>query len=337
MQGVCCASVLDAAGLCCPSGGLDECGVCDGDGTSCSLHLRLMLQVPQGMNITGAGTQPSPAVKASYPASPQLMSWLQALIQQVLEDKAPGAQLQPAAATTTVWPAWSAGDPFSLNTSPTNNRHLSAALVASADVTQPCALSKGDGGSHPPGCTINSLSTDLVAVHIHCPQQTQPYIPALDCPSTCARVTSMPQRSSARAALGTTKSNPIYATVRMLIQSQPGVEASSQQHLQLDVSLDPSSLLSVGSIGAGLLGVGQLLATGLEQQALNSSSSGPAAAAGTDGGQGGSAGPQLLRVMLVQRVGVCGNGLCEVGERELKSSEGGILQEAVTPCAQVCG
>jgi hypothetical protein len=77
-----------------------------------------------------------------------------------------------------------------------------------------------------------------------------------------------------------------------------------------------------------MLGVGQVLASGLEQQAAGSSTGGAGQAAG-------GTSPQLLRVMLVQRLGVCGNGVCEVGERQLLNSEGEVLQEAETPCAQV--
>ena len=43
----CCNStVLDGGGFCCLSGLLDECGVCDGDGSSCQLHVVLTAQVP---------------------------------------------------------------------------------------------------------------------------------------------------------------------------------------------------------------------------------------------------------------------------------------------------
>lgn len=41
--GICCAGTLDAGGMCCPSGQLDECGVCDGVGETCSTHLEFVL------------------------------------------------------------------------------------------------------------------------------------------------------------------------------------------------------------------------------------------------------------------------------------------------------
>ncbi|GIL71818.1 hypothetical protein Vretifemale_2289, partial [Volvox reticuliferus] len=45
VQGTCCRTALDQYGVCCASGLLDECGVCDGDGTSCVLRLQLQLQL----------------------------------------------------------------------------------------------------------------------------------------------------------------------------------------------------------------------------------------------------------------------------------------------------
>lgn len=42
----CCLGVLDAAGVCCDSGSLDDCGVCDGDHTSCRTAIQLDLLVP---------------------------------------------------------------------------------------------------------------------------------------------------------------------------------------------------------------------------------------------------------------------------------------------------
>ena len=42
----CCNStVLDAGGYCCASELLDDCGVCDGDGSSCSLHIIVTTKV----------------------------------------------------------------------------------------------------------------------------------------------------------------------------------------------------------------------------------------------------------------------------------------------------
>jgi hypothetical protein len=114
--------------------------------------------------------------------------------------------------------------------------------------------------------------------------------------------------------------------------------------VQLDIVLTPTNLVQLASSAgasavaaasgssshwsARMLGLGQVLAVGLEQQASGSGTGGIGQAAG-------GTSPQLLRVMLVQRLGVCGNGVCEVGERQLLNSEGEVLQEADTPCAQV--
>ncbi|PNH11434.1 A disintegrin and metalloproteinase with thrombospondin motifs 7 [Tetrabaena socialis] len=55
VQGLCCATRLDQHGLCCASGLTDECGVCDGDGTSCALRLQLRVQLrPGAANAPGA-------------------------------------------------------------------------------------------------------------------------------------------------------------------------------------------------------------------------------------------------------------------------------------------
>ena len=56
LQGTCCPGPLDQSGTCCASGFVDECGVCDGDSTSCSLALSLEL----GFGATeAAGTKNS--------------------------------------------------------------------------------------------------------------------------------------------------------------------------------------------------------------------------------------------------------------------------------------
>ena len=52
--GRCCTAEQDAQGVCCASGKVDTCGVCDGDGSTCGLTSTLVLQVgnheDQGMN-----------------------------------------------------------------------------------------------------------------------------------------------------------------------------------------------------------------------------------------------------------------------------------------------
>jgi hypothetical protein len=74
-----------------------------------------------------------------------------------------------------------------------------------------------------------------------------------------------------------------------------------------------------------VLQLGYLLASNLQQQA-------DARQAPVDGS---SAGLQLQQVLLVQRLGVCGNGLCEVGERALLNAAGEAIKEADAPCPQV--
>ena len=36
LQGQCCAGLLDQSGACCSSGNIDECGICEGDGSTCA-------------------------------------------------------------------------------------------------------------------------------------------------------------------------------------------------------------------------------------------------------------------------------------------------------------
>lgn len=58
MQGSCC-TVADANGVCCPSGLVDECGVCDGAGNSCAVQLASQVTVPSNL-IQGEGVLNAP-------------------------------------------------------------------------------------------------------------------------------------------------------------------------------------------------------------------------------------------------------------------------------------
>jgi hypothetical protein len=164
----------------------------------------------------------------------------------------------------------------------------------------------GGSGCHDDGAKPNDL----------CLKQRQPYEHGAAADSPCTAAPTKQQGAAGWAAV-------LQVSIRRL-QQAPGGAGSNNSQVELNAVLDPSNLLLLGSTGAGLLGAGQLLASGLEQQA--------------DGGSSNPAGgvPQLLRVMLAQRVGVCGNGLCEVGERQLLNAEGEVLQEAAAPCAQDC-
>ena len=46
VSGQCCSTLLDESGLCCSSGFLDECGICDGDGSSCATSVSLQFSAP---------------------------------------------------------------------------------------------------------------------------------------------------------------------------------------------------------------------------------------------------------------------------------------------------
>lgn len=56
--GECCVGTLDAAGRCCPSGALDACGVCNGNGASCRLAVLLAADLVSPNNtLDAAGVQ----------------------------------------------------------------------------------------------------------------------------------------------------------------------------------------------------------------------------------------------------------------------------------------
>jgi hypothetical protein len=137
-------------------------------------------------------------------------------------------------------------------------------------------------------------------------------------------------QEGSRDTLGALTGSIIHATVSKLLQDP--ASASSSQQVELDAVLNPSGMLSLDGLGVGLLRVGQALVVGLEQQAAASTNN-----SSTGGGSSSVSVPLLLRVLLVQRVGLCGNGVCEVGERALLNAEGGVLQEADAPCPQVGG
>jgi hypothetical protein len=54
----CCQGVLDASGICCESGVLDDCGVCDGDHSSCQKILQLSILVPDLPSAASLELQP---------------------------------------------------------------------------------------------------------------------------------------------------------------------------------------------------------------------------------------------------------------------------------------
>jgi hypothetical protein len=108
--------------------------------------------------------------------------------------------------------------------------------------------------------------------------------------------------------------------------------ASGWQAAVVEVSVTlPSSATSSygitanGAAGMGVLQLGYALASNLQQQV-------DARQAPVDAD---SAGLQLQDVLLVQRLGMCGNGLCEVGERALLNAAGEAIKEAAAPCSQV--
>lgn len=70
MQGICC-TVADAAGVCCPSGIVDECGVCDGLGNTCPIMLKSQVTVPASL-IMGGSVQQDPLLAVFQSATSSL-------------------------------------------------------------------------------------------------------------------------------------------------------------------------------------------------------------------------------------------------------------------------
>ena len=51
-QHTCCNTIRDEKGICCLSGYLDECYVCDGDGITCATNLTLFVNFDSNLTIT---------------------------------------------------------------------------------------------------------------------------------------------------------------------------------------------------------------------------------------------------------------------------------------------
>ncbi|GMH42184.1 hypothetical protein BSKO_10103 [Bryopsis sp. KO-2023] len=49
--GQCCSTILDGGGVCCSSARIDECGVCDGDGSSCHLEVSAVLEMEDDVEV----------------------------------------------------------------------------------------------------------------------------------------------------------------------------------------------------------------------------------------------------------------------------------------------
>lgn len=58
--------MLDGAGVCCESGVLDDCGVCDGDHASCRKVIMLDVLLP---DLTAAASLTTPAVQEAFRCS----------------------------------------------------------------------------------------------------------------------------------------------------------------------------------------------------------------------------------------------------------------------------
>lgn len=289
VQGACCSSVLDALGTCCLSGAVDECGVCDGDSTSCSLHLRLLMQLPNNTDIT-----PGAAASSTWRAG--LVTMLQSAYQQVQAAAAMQQQLQ----VLQVSAKWAL-------TAAAANQLLPSRHLLSVDEVDPSTAAPPEHSSLcPRQSEDNSLfiSSSICSSESSARQQTAPDNAAAAEPSSARRL-------QAAAVL-----------------------ASGWQAAMVEVSVAlPSNAGSSFGANAGAEGMGVLqLGYALVSELLLQTDPGQAPAGD------GSAELQLQEVLLVQRLGVCGNGLCEVGERALLNAAAEAIKEAAAPCPQVrCG
>jgi len=51
-QATCCSTIRDEKGICCSSGYLDECHICDGDGITCATNITLLVNFNSDLTIT---------------------------------------------------------------------------------------------------------------------------------------------------------------------------------------------------------------------------------------------------------------------------------------------
>lgn len=341
LQGACCASILDAAGVCCPSGAVDECGVCEGNGGTCGLHLRLLVGLPANASSAGSGaTVSSPG--ASVSITQQVSAWAQSLLQSALQQAGYPADQVAQLRVEKLSAVWAAVNDINITT-PSAARHLTqfgghvsstngGSLVGSLGEASSGTVAQGG-----PSASTTIPSTETLGA------RPQPgYLPPL-CEAGTAPAAAPPEAASSLLAAKRACSrlpqdeteHPSLGPGRRLQQ------ALSYLPAVLDVVIDTRSVVldnmhpagqgqsssTFGFLSSGTLGLGVLLATNVEAAAAAATSTGQAAAQ-TDS-------LLLIQVLLAQRLGVCGNGVCEVGERTLTNDGGGVLQQAMAPCPQV--
>jgi hypothetical protein len=174
--------------------------------------------------------------------------------------------------------------------------------------------------------TIDDVEASRAATPAHdslCPRQPE------DSPFTSSSLRSTESSARLHTEAGDATAAGSGSTRRL---QAAGVLASGWQAAVVEVSVAlPSSASSsygtstAGTVGMGVLQLGYALVSNLLLQP--DSRQAPIS--------DGSAELQLQDVLLVQRLGVCGNGLCEVGERALLNAAGEAIKEAAAPCPEV--
>lgn len=289
--------MLDGLGSCCSSGAVDECGVCDGDGASCSVQLQLLVRLPNNTNLAATAWRDvlQGMLQAAMPGS-KAASGTQLQVQTIRAEWLPAAT-----AATRLVPT------RRMLEGHTGPDEPSAPAAHSHDY-QHAQLLRDDHGQPPDHCRPPDLTARAG--------------------NTCSKDGAQMVRTAAAPCGGSVAA----AGSRHLLQIVSN-STSDWQTATIEVLLTPvvpNSLAvtvagsTAGAKGAGILGLGYTLVASLQQQA--GASQGAAAV---------DVGLELQHVVLAQKLGVCGNGLCEVGERALTNSAGEAIQPALVPCAQV--
>lgn len=311
LQGTCCAGVLDALGSCCTSSFLDECGICDGDGTSCRLMVRLLALLPKDTNISQTYT-------ASTGQSETESAWhtaVQQLLQPMLARQVPGWQLQLEQVSASWVPEPGLLD-YQQPSQGISNRQL-LSMDDAQDVVQNSYAVESEKG-----CMQGSSM--------------------LEANNACQL------RGNSNPADGTRGSKQRQLPETILVESDTGatsrklLAAGDWQRAYISIFLQPYVLTSpqgsgptMQNAGSGLsmAGLGSALLLSLQTIATGTALASEMAA---ENGSNESPVMRVLRVVMAERVGVCGNGICEVGERALLLADRSVLYDATSPCPQVC-
>ena len=345
LQGTCCSTQLDASGLCCLSGYVDECGVCDGDGSSCAFDIYLTATGLNGTTASAASAntsstseqqqQPPIPSSTSIPIGRSMDSTWQlatvAAIQQVLTKANVGTSFDVVA----VWlagPNSTSSSNDGIITGPTvpvaRRRQLAAKVDTSKHLQQATAASDSPsrrsnlqtaresgmcsaGGGLGDGRTCQSAGASIDAL--------------MDLKHVGTSTVSASSK-------GATSSSAAGAQHGRELQQQgvPGATTGSPAapaSLLVGVRASAKNSSTSTSANLQLITLLELLSAAIAQPTP------PAAEGTTAPAQPGAV--ALVGVQHMERMGLCGNGICEVGEQALQDSWGLHQMTTQGPCPQV--